>query len=89
VRSNSVAEYMGGDLGETGGRSPKNLRWGRPMHPSPQYFGTVIGSETKHELSKKEFARVNSGCEIGFFVKKRGHLLFSRRSRQKTQNTGR
>jgi len=32
------AMTMGGDLGETGGRSPKILRWGRPMHPSPQYL---------------------------------------------------
>lgn len=29
---------MGGDLMGTGGRCPKNLRCGTPMHPSPQYF---------------------------------------------------
>ena len=25
--------------GDWGGRSPKNLRWGRPMYSSLQYFG--------------------------------------------------
>src|SRR6218665_3415548 len=29
---------MSGDLAGLGGRSPQNLRWGRPMHPSTQNF---------------------------------------------------
>jgi len=46
---------------------------------------TVIGCKAKHKLSKKWFPRGNSGCKTGVLGKEKGgHLLFSRKTRQKT-----
>jgi len=43
---------------------PNNLRWGQPMHPSPNIWrSSVIGSVTKYELTKKR-------CQGGNFVLK-------------------
>ena|SRR6218665_173962 len=47
---------MGGDLGRTGGPSPKDLRWGTAhvSAPSPNILrSTVMGCEAKYELIKK------------------------------------
>jgi len=48
---------MGGDLMGTGGRSPKNLRCGTPMHPSPQYFENYCYwmRGKVHEMTKNSF----------------------------------
>ena len=66
------------------------------MHPSPNILRTtVVGCETKDELSK-QFAGVNSGCKIEVFCKEKGvtccdlvEKLKSRQQRNETKNTKR
>ena len=56
---------MGGDLGRTGGRYPKNLKWGRPMHLPPKIWRSNVIANTNRK-KRKSFL-----CGIDVFVKKR------------------
>ena len=38
MKKTKVMKIMGGDQGGWGNGPPKNLRWGRPMDPYPQYL---------------------------------------------------
>jgi len=38
---NYLGTCTGGDIGVTGGTVPQNVRWRRPMHPSPKIFREV------------------------------------------------
>jgi len=55
---------MGGDLGETGGTVPQNLRWGDGPCIHPLIFGEVVLLQVRTE-------KLNLFCEIDVFVKKR------------------
>src|SRR6218665_3329293 len=68
---------MGGDLGGTGGLSPKIFRWGTAMHPSPSIFGEVVlrGEREKYEVTKigdlNEFSLRNRGFSL-----RKGHYMY-------------
>src|SRR6218665_1931678 len=68
---------MGGDLGgRLEGSSPKNLRWGRPMHPSPNISrSSVIGCVAKYKLTKRRCNGVIfcSEIQIKFITRTRLH----------------
>ncbi len=76
------AETQGG----LGGRSPQNLRWGRPMHPSPNIWrSSVIGCAAKYELTKKGVMKECFVLKQRFFVKKRVIYVYISDFRQQRQ----
>jgi len=67
---------MGGDLGGTGGRSPKNWGGRRPMHSSPNIsWSNVIGCVWKYELSKKMCNEGLLCSETDVFRQEKGHSV--------------
>src|SRR6218665_1816062 len=75
----------GGDLGGDWGTVPPNLRWGRPMHPSPNILrNSVVGCARKYEQSKKCVFLVRKGSYTTFNIVKIWNIWEKRGNIRKT-----